>query len=101
MVTVSASVNLPLHHKVQKFSSGTGSPAWSRKKGRKTVVVVVFVFFLAFCSAYFVLVLFAFVVFGLVFSVLSQEIGWEERLRSDLFCVEWDVRPPLNESVNL
>jgi len=28
----------PLHHKVQKFSSGTGSPGWSRKKGRKTVV---------------------------------------------------------------
>jgi len=38
---VSGSVNLPLHHKVQKFSSGTGSPGWSRKKGRKTVVVVV------------------------------------------------------------
>ena len=36
---LSASVNLPLHHKVQKFSSGTGSPGWSRKKGRKTVVV--------------------------------------------------------------
>jgi len=30
-----------LHHKVQKFSSGTSSPGWSRKKGRKTVVVVV------------------------------------------------------------
>jgi len=41
MAGVSASVNLPLHHKVQKFSSGTGSPGWSRKKGRKTVVVVV------------------------------------------------------------
>jgi len=41
MVSVSASVNLPLHHKVQKFSSGTGSPGWSRKKGRKTVVVAV------------------------------------------------------------
>ena len=41
MVSVSASVNLHLHHKVQKFSSGTGSPGWSRKKGRKTVVVVV------------------------------------------------------------
>jgi len=41
IVCVSASVNLPLHHKVQKFSSGTGSPRWSRKKGRKTVVVVV------------------------------------------------------------
>jgi len=38
---VTASVNLPLHHKVQKFSSGTGSPEWSQKKGRKTVVVVV------------------------------------------------------------
>ena len=39
MVGVSASVNLPLHHKVQKFSSGTGLPEWSRKKGRKMVVV--------------------------------------------------------------
>jgi len=39
MVDVSASVNLLLHHKVQTFSSGTGSPRWSLKKGRKTVVV--------------------------------------------------------------
>jgi len=38
---VSASVNLPLHHKVRKFSSDTGSPGWSRKKGHKMVVVVV------------------------------------------------------------
>jgi len=40
MVGVSASFDLPLHHKVQKFSSGTGSPRWSQKKGRKMVVVV-------------------------------------------------------------
>ena len=40
MVSVSASANLSLHHKVQKLSSGTGSPGWSRKKCRKTVVVV-------------------------------------------------------------
>jgi len=40
MVYVSASVNLLLHHKVQKFSSGTGSPGWSWKKGRKAVVCV-------------------------------------------------------------
>jgi len=33
MVGVSASVNLPLHHQVQKFSSNTGSPGWSWKKG--------------------------------------------------------------------
>jgi len=39
MVGVSASINLPLHHKVQKFLSGTGSPGWSRKKGHKMVVV--------------------------------------------------------------
>jgi len=41
MVSVSASVNLLSQHKVQKFSSGTGSLGWSRKKDRKTVVVVV------------------------------------------------------------
>ena len=35
MVGVSSSVNLPLHHKVEKFSSGTGSPGWSRKKAVK------------------------------------------------------------------
>jgi len=27
----------------------------------------------------------------LVSSVLRQEIGWEERLRNDLLCFEWDV----------
>jgi len=46
-----------------------------------------------FSVDYFVLVLFAFVVLGLVSSVLSQEIDWEERIRNDLFCVEWDVKP--------
>jgi len=43
MVGVSAFVDLPLHHKVQKFSSGTGSSGWSLKRGCKTVVVVVVV----------------------------------------------------------
>jgi len=32
---VSASVNLPLHHKVQKFSSGTSSPGGSGKRAAK------------------------------------------------------------------
>jgi len=35
MVGVFASVNLPLHHKVQKFSSGPSSPGWSRKRAVK------------------------------------------------------------------
>jgi len=34
-----------------------------------------------------------FVLLGFVFSVPRQEIGWEERLRNDLFCVEWDAKP--------
>jgi len=38
-------------------------------------------------------VLLAFVVLGLVSSVSSQETGWEERIRNDQFCVEWDVKP--------
>jgi len=44
-------------------------------------------------------VLFAFVVLGLVSSVLSQETGWEECLQNDLLCVEWDVKPSLSQSV--
>jgi len=38
-------------------------------------------------------------VLGLVCSVLSQEIGWEERLWNDLHCVEWDVKPWLSQSI--
>jgi len=40
MVGVSACVNLSLDHKVQKFSSGTGSPGWSWKKRRKMLLCV-------------------------------------------------------------
>ena len=34
LVDVFASVNLPLHHKVQKFSCGDSSPGWSRSRKR-------------------------------------------------------------------
>jgi len=36
---------------------------------------------------------------GFIFSYLStgQEIGWKERLRYDLYCVEWDEKPQLNQ----
>jgi len=37
--------------------------------------------------------MFAFVVVGLVSSVLIQEISSEERLRNDLYCIKWDVKP--------
>jgi len=35
--------------------------------------------------------MFAFVVLDF-FLILSQEIGWEERLWNDLFCVGWDTK---------
>jgi len=41
----------------------------------------------------FIPILLAFVVLGLASSVPSQDTGWEERLRNDLFYVEWDVKP--------
>jgi len=47
--------------------------------------------FFWFSLDYFVLVVFAFVVSSLISSVLRQEIGWEERLRNDLYCV--NVKP--------
>ena len=55
--------------------------------------------FFCFSVDYFVLVLFTFVMLGLVFSVLHQETGWEERLQSDLFCVEWNVKFQLSQSM--
>ena len=33
------------------------------------------------------------VLLGLAFLVPNQEIGWEEGLLNDLFCVEWGVKP--------
>jgi len=35
----------------------------------------------------FISMLLVFLVLGLVSSVPSEEIGWEERLRNDIFCV--------------
>ena len=43
----------------------------------------------------------AFVVLGLFFSIPCQEIGLEKRVRNDLFCVEWGVKPQLSRSVSL
>jgi len=40
----------------------------------------------------------AFVVLGFVFSIPSQQIGLGKRLRNDLFCVEWDIKPQLNQA---
>jgi len=44
-----------------------------------------------FCVSWnqFLFVLFDLSVLRSVFLLQSQEIGWEERLRNDLYCVEW------------
>jgi len=46
--------------------------------------------------------MFAFVVLDLVFynRVLSEEIGQEERLQNDLFCIAWNIEPRLTQPVN-
>ena len=54
--------------------------------------------FFRFSLGHFVFVLLAFVVFDLVSSLLRQEIGWKERLRNYLFCIEWNLKPSLNQS---
>jgi len=41
----------------------------------------------------------AFVVLALVYSIPSQEIGLWKCLQNDLVCVEWDVKPQLDQSV--
>ena len=41
----------------------------------------------------------AFVVLGLVFSTPSQEIGLGKRVRNDLVCVVWDVKPQLSQMI--
>jgi len=33
------------------------------------------------------------VLLAIVFSVPSQELGWEEHIRNDLFCAEWGIKP--------
>ena len=51
------------------------------------------VFLRLFCVAVYVIMDAYLVLLCLIyFSVLSHEIGWEERLRNDLFCVGWDVK---------
>jgi len=55
-------------------------------------LVCIFVFFCVSLD-HFGSVFSNFVLLGFVFSVPSHEIGWEERLRNDLLCVEWDVKP--------
>ena len=52
-----------------------------------------------FVSSPFVPVLFPFVVLDLVSSVPSQEIGYEERLPNDIFCVKWNVKPYLSQLI--
>jgi len=41
----------------------------------------------------------AFVVLGLVFFLPSPEIGLGKRLRIDLFCVEWIIKPLVDQSI--
>jgi len=52
--------------------------------------VALFFVLILCCSIFCYGCMFAFVV-CFRFPVLNQDIGWEERLRNDLFCVGWDI----------
>jgi len=53
--------------------------------------------FCAFCVVvYFATDACLLLLFNFVFSVVSQQIGGEERLQNDMFCVRWDVSRNLN-----
>ena len=54
-------------------------------------LVCIFVFVCVLSLDHFGFVFSNFILLGLVSLVPSQEIGWKECLRNDLFCVEWDV----------
>jgi len=72
---------------------------WFRFRFRFCVFVLFEHYMCCYVSLYqFIPVLLVFVVLALVYLVPSLEIGWEERLRNDLSCVQWDVKPRLNQS---
>ena len=48
--------------------------------------------FVLCCGVFCYRCVFAFIVLDSGFSVLNQEIGWEERLQDDLFCVGLEVK---------
>ena len=80
------------HAQFLKTSVGLGLLCMFRFRFRFGVFRFSILLFFWFSLDNFVLMLFACVVLGVVSSVLYQEIGWEERLQSDIFCVTWDVK---------
>jgi len=65
-------------------------PARSHKR-RPNLALVFYVYFVLLYILLRMHDCFCCVIFS--FSISSQEIGWEECLRNDLFCVIWDVKP--------
>jgi len=45
--------------------------------------------------------MFAFVVFVLVFQYSAKRLAGKNVSRNDLFCVEWDVKPQLSQSLQV
>ena len=66
-------------------------PFWRSKKATK--LVFSFFWFILCCSTFCYVCMFAFVVFvSVFFNAIEREIGCEECLRNDLFCVACDVK---------
>jgi len=69
------------------------------RKRRLNLTLVVLCLFCAVVH-FFWLVNVSFYCVRFIFSVPSHETGLGKRLGNDLFCVQWDVKPELNLSIN-
>jgi len=59
---------------------------------RQPNLALIFLFILC-CSIFVFRINVCFCGVTLILFSTDQEIGWEEHLGNDLFCVEWDVKP--------
>jgi len=67
--------------------------AGGRKRRPNVALVFVCVYFVLYRSSFVFRMNVCFCCAKFSFCSSSKEIGCKERLRNDLFCVEWDVKP--------
>jgi len=87
MISLSHYCNSPKRRSPAPRWSSSDSPVWffSRQTYRRTYCIFIYFF-------WFVLSLFICIFLTVLFVSISQVIGCEDRLRNDLYCVEWGVK---------
>ena len=87
MISLSHYCNSPKRRSPAPRWSSSDSPVWffSRQTYRRAYCIFIYFF-------WFVLSLFICIFLTVLFVSISQVIGCEDRLRNDLYCVEWGVK---------